>query len=82
MHRGGPVIDSKSAAELVVIAMVVIALELEHREQIADRWAVQRHIGIVFASAIGLGRLSRLRALSGARRQLRSMNFRIETWSA
>ena len=30
----------------------------------------------------GFGRLSRLRADSGLRRQLRSMNFRIEAWSA
>jgi hypothetical protein len=29
----------------------------------------------------GLGRLSRLRLLTGARPQLRSMNLRIETWS-
>ena len=30
---------------------------------------------------IGLGRLSRLRCVSGFRCQLRSMNFAIETWS-
>ncbi len=33
---------------LVVIVMVVIVVELEHHEQIADRRAVHRHIGIVF----------------------------------
>ena len=31
-----------------LIAMVVIVREIEHDEQIADRWAVHRHIGIVF----------------------------------
>ena len=35
-------------ANLVVIAMVVLVLELEHDEQIADRRAVYRQIGIVF----------------------------------
>ena len=68
-------------ANLVVIAMVVLVLELEHHEQIADRRAVHRQIGIVFVGN-RIGKMSRLRALSGSRRQLRSMNFRIETWSA
>src|SRR5438105_15914887 len=31
---------------------------------------------------MGLGKLSRLRAVSGASPQLASMNFRIEAWSA
>src|ERR1700756_1418951 len=31
--------------------------------------------------ATGLGRLSRLRSVTGAKCQLASMNFRIETWS-
>jgi hypothetical protein len=72
-----PVID----AELVVIAMVVIVLELEHHGSIADRRTVQRHIGIVFVR----NRIGKIVAAASAQRreaQLRSMNFRIETWSA
>jgi hypothetical protein len=35
----------------------------------------------LFFAIFGLGRLSRLRVVSGWSFQLRSMNFRIETWS-
>ena len=51
-------------ADLVVIAMVVIVLELEHHEQIADRRAVYRHIGIVFVR----NRIGKIVAAASAQR--------------
>jgi hypothetical protein len=57
------------------------ALEAEQVHQIADRWTVQRNIGLLLL-VTGLGKLSRLRPVSGASPQFASINFRIEAWSA
>src|ERR1700730_4501477 len=51
-------------ANLVVIAMVVLVLELEHHEQIADCRAVYRHIGIVFVR----NRIGKIVAAASAQR--------------
>ena len=51
-------------ANLVVIAILVLVLEREHHEQIADRRAVYRHIGIVLVR----NRIGKIVAAASAQR--------------
>src|SRR5260370_23239931 len=69
-HKADPILPAMHErsnpfeANLVVIAMVVPVLEREHHEQIADRRAVYRHIGIVFVR----NRIGKIVAAASAQR--------------